>query len=157
MPCEPVQAGCFEITREVHLAETELPALGAFTAQDFYTFPAIAGFGSSVQGITFYVTYTRGGADGAPVFRLEVTNGTEEARQLIQDDGSLVTAQPEGTVNVLQENLAGPIPADDNPLVYHLPWKRAYGTTGVRLLVAEVGNTAAPGTCEITLTGSGAC
>ncbi len=154
MPCEPIAPACFAITREEHLNQV-LPPAGAYTNQAFFEYPSPAGFESGVHGITFWITYTPNGAGGAPAFRLEGTNDTEEARQLIQDDGSLVVAQPEGTVNVLQETVLGPI----SPIttVYKLPYNVDPGETGVRLLAAEVGNIAAPGDIVIAITGRGGC
>lgn len=148
--CIPIVAGCFVVPRFVHLAQV-LPPAGAYTSQGFYTFPV------ATRGLTFWITYERGGPAGAPAFRLEGTNGIEEARQLIQADGSLAVVQPEGSVNVLQETVLGPIPADDEPLVYKLPYNVDPGETGVRLLVAEVGNLAAPGTITVAITGEGGC
>lgn len=148
--CNPIPPGCFVIPRFVHLSQV-LPAAGAFTSQGFYTFPP------GTRGLTFWITYTRGGAAGAPAFRLEGTNGTEQARQLIQDDSSLAVTQPNATVNVEMETLLGPIPADGSAVVYKLPYTVDPGETGVRLLAAEVGNVGAPGTILIAITGEGGC
>lgn len=150
MACEPVIVGCFELTREVHLSQV-LPAAGAFTSQNFFDLP------TGTRGLTFWITYTQGGAAGAPAFRLQGTNGTEQARQLIQDDSSLAVAQPNAEVNVEMETVLGPIPANATPIVYKLPYTVDPGETGVRLTVAEDGNIAAPGTILIAITGEGGC
>lgn len=149
MACQII-GPCFLVSREVHLSQV-LPAAGAYTSQAFYTFPA------GTSGLTFWISYVRGDAAGAPAFRLEGTNGVEVARQLIQDDGSLVVAQPEATVEVLLETLLGPIPADGNVMIYKLPYNVDPGESGVRLLAAEVGNIAVPGTILIATTGRGGC
>lgn len=135
--------------------DQELPAAGAFTAQAFFVYPNPLGFSTSVTGITFWITYTPNGAGGAPAFRLEGSNGTEIARQLIQDDGSLVVAQPEGMVNVLLETVLGPI--DPAVTVYKLPYNVDPGEIAVRLLAAEVGNVGTPGDILIAITGHGGC
>jgi hypothetical protein len=150
-PCTPIPPGCFLIPRFVHLSQV-LPGAGAFTAQAIYTFPP------GTRGLTFWITYTSAGAPtGGPAFRLEGTNGTETARQLIQDDSSLAVAQPNAEVNVEMETVLGPIPANATPVVYKLPYNVDPGETGVRLLAAEDGNTGAPGTILIAITGEGGC
>lgn len=130
--------------RAVHLASGALPGAGAFTAQAFSS----VRFGLS--RVTFAVTYTQGAAGGFPQFRFQSTNGTESPLESIEDSGSLLPAQPFATVNFYEATRIGPIPQDASPLTYELTFEIPKGSTGVRLLAAELGVTATPGTIAIS-------
>jgi hypothetical protein len=140
----------FVVDRTVHLASQVLPAAGAFTAQPMESVPLGTKF------LTYVVTYTRGAAGGYPVFRHESTNGVEtNVREPLQNDSSLVVAQPDGAVDVVMEEIDGPAPADGDPIVFYLRYELMDGATAARLLVAEKGDPANPGTVAIARTGSG--
>lgn len=140
----------FFIPRTVHLPTTALPAAGAFTAQAFFPLPR------GVREISYWITYTRdpAGADtGNPKFLVQWGNGVEEAFELVLDRGSLVVAQPAGDFNMYIEEPLGPIPGSDAPITYVLPVVAPYGASLARLLVAEQGDVANPGTILVALTG----
>jgi hypothetical protein len=139
----------FLIGRSTHLVSQVLPPAGAFTNQAFSAVP------SGTKSITFWVTYTRGAVGGFPAFRAQWSNGTETATEAVEDLGSLVVAQPFADVSFYEQTLLGPIPADGNPITYPLVFSIPDNTTSVRLIAAERGVTATPGTVAIALTGSG--
>lgn len=139
----------FVLGRRVHLAASALPGAGAFTAQAFTPVPI------ATKRITYWVTYARGAAGGFPAFRAQWTNGTELANEAVEDLASLAIAQPFGSVNVLQQEILGPAPADDSGLTYPLVFEVPDASIGVRLLAAERGAPGTPGTIAIALTGSG--
>lgn len=126
-----------------------LPGAGAFTNPLFASVPI------GTKRVTFWVTYTRGGVGGFPAFRAQWSNGVEEANEAVEDLSSLVVAQPIGTINVYEHEMLGPIPGNATPLVYPLVFDVPDGTSGVRLIAAERGAIATPGTVLIALTGSG--
>jgi hypothetical protein len=136
------------VARSVHIASAALPAAGAFTSQGAYT-PA-AGV---ARFVSFWITYTRGAAGGYPKFHLEWGNGTETALEVSFGEASAV--QPYLQQNVYQGELLGPTPTDGNAISYVLTVENTKGATQVRLLAAEAGITATPGTIAIAITGSG--
>lgn len=141
----------FEIERQVHLASGPLPAAGAYTSQDYIDLRP----GTTL--IVFWITYTRGGADGQPKYRIQWGNGVEtNADELLQQDAGLTITNDEGEIPYFLERPIGPPPPDDNPRTYVLPIsvKDCWGAKQLRLLVAEKGNEGAPGTIAIAYTGS---
>lgn len=147
--CIPVP-DCFVTARELTLAQV-LPAAGAFTSQGFTTLL------NGVTGISFWVQYTRGAAGGFPALRIQWTNGTEVARDIVLDQNSLVVVQPTGTSNVYESELLGPAPADGNAITEVYEYSAPAGSTAVRFLAAERGVTLTPGTIAIALTTRGGC
>lgn len=137
-----------EYDRIVHIASSALPAAGAFTSQGFQNVP------KGTLRITYWVTYTRGGAGGYPVFHHEYSNGIDVAREIIQDDSSLdMTSPPNGRVDLGLEELKGPVPADDTAIKYALTFQQLpVATDRVRLLVAEAGAVGTPGTIQVVIT-----
>ena len=138
----------FTLPRTVHLAAQALPAAGAFTAQDFQVLPP------GTRELIYWITYTRvPGTTGAPVFDAQWSDDVDESSELILDEGSFVAAAPLGTVNVYMARILGPVPADDNPVSYVLSYIVPYGATKFRLLCAEIGAVATPGTIAVAVTG----
>jgi hypothetical protein len=142
----PVQAQIARnVARVVHLASQALPAAGAFTSQAAYTVP------EGVTGLTFWITYTRGAIGGQPALKLLQGNGTEEGPNLLTTGVST----PGNSVLALQatriRETLGPAPTDGNPLTYCLEVELDPGVTTVRLVAAEHGVTATPGTIAIAL------
>lgn len=144
------------IPRTIHLASAALPAAGAFTSQDFFDLPI------GIESLIYYITYTRGAVGGRPLFRTEWGNvltdpgGGEETRDIIIDGATGITiATPNARFDFLQSEPRGPIPADGAAIDYIL---RCGNITGgyrkTRLLMAEIGVAATPGTAQITLTAS---
>lgn len=135
------------IDRVVYRASAALPAAGALTADPWFDLP------KGTTRVTYWITYTRGAADGYAVFRPYYSNGTEEARELIQDDTSLTVTQPEGAVDTVLQVLNGPAPADGDPITFAYTFERfPAATRRVRLLAAELGVVGTPGTLAIALT-----
>jgi hypothetical protein len=134
--------------RQVHLPLQMLPLAGAFTTQNQFSIP------TRIRRVTFYLTYTRGAADGYAIFRLLWGNGVEENPEAILniDSGS------GGPVWIGQQlrmqDLHGPAPIDSSPLDFSLYATVPGGATTVRLVAAEKGALANPGMLAITLTAS---
>ena len=92
------------------------------------------------------------------MFELLCSNGTEEIRVVLGNISSLVVSQPNAALDTLQSQLIGPKPQDGNALVFGYTFNDEdlpAGATTTRLLAAEVGVTATPGTCAITFTAEG--
>lgn len=136
----------FELARSVHLASQALPAAGAFTNQAAFTVPA------GITEISFWVTYTRGAAGGFPYLQVLIGNGTEEGNDITIDQ-NIVVAQPLGTQNIYEQQLAGPIPASAAAITYVVAVRVPRGATKIRLIAAEGGVPATPGTIAIALAG----
>lgn len=145
-----VEYDSFLLDRTEHLAPQGLPAAGAYTDQAMEDVPRGTLF------VTYWVEYTRGGAGGYPAFRHETTNGVEtNVREPLQDNSSLTTVQPNGSVDVLLEEIDGPQPVGAGKIGFFLRYGLPDWTTAARLRVSEKGNTASPGTVSIARTGSG--
>jgi len=142
----PVIQRGFEIARTVHISSSPLPAAGAFTTQSAFTVPA------GITEIAFWVTYTRGAVGGFPYLQVLFGNGTEEGHDISLDQ-IVTVAQPLGTQNVYEQQLAGPIPADGSPITYVIAVHVPRGATTIRMLAAEGGVPGTPGTITIALTG----
>lgn len=137
----------FTIPRTAHLASQVLPAAGAYTSQNFATLPA------GTRELIYWITYTRGGAGGYPIFDVQWGDGVDEASELVLDEASFVAAPPSGNANVYMQKLLGPAPADGNPVGYLLALIVPYGATQARLRVAEGGAVGTPGTVIVSYTG----
>lgn len=137
----------FTIPRTEHLNSEVLPAAGAYTAQDFATLPP------GTRELIYWITYTRGGAGGYPIFDVQWSDDADECSELVLDEASFTAAAPSGNVNVYMQKLLGPAPADGNPVGYMLALIVPYGATKGRLLVAEGGAVDTPGTVTVAYTG----
>lgn len=138
----------FEIPRVVHLVTQNLPAGGAYTNQPSYTIP------TQIRKIAFYISYSRGIANGQAIFRLLWGNGVEETQStLLSTDYSEYTTAISNQDMFLQD-LKGPIPTDGNPVKFTIETTVPGGAKTVRLLAAECGMVGAPGIISITLTAS---
>jgi hypothetical protein len=144
-PAEPAV-----VARTVHLASAALPAAGAYSAQALYA----PGAGLS-RYIAFWITYTRGTANGRPKFKVEWSNGTETAATELVIDETLTTSAPSASQNAYLSEILGPAPANGSAVTYLLVLQNNVGATGVRLLAAEAGVVGTPGTCAIAITGVG--
>lgn len=146
----PTTSKCcdYEIPRQIHLPQQVLPINGAFTNQVGFPIP------TGVRNISFYISYTRGAPGGYAAFKLMWSNGTEEIQETILD----LDINDVNTANISQnlylQNLNGPEPVDDNTISFVVHTKDPGGSTFVRLLAAEKGNVAFPGTIQISLTAS---
>jgi hypothetical protein len=128
------------VARTAHLASAALPAAGAFTSQTAYAVP------EGVVGITAYVTYTRGTTGGTVLLRPEYGNGTETARESIAISSTASSENIRDTLG-FREFVS---PSADS--IFAIEFDVPAGCTTFRLLAAELGVTATPGTCAITLT-----
>lgn len=137
-----------QIPRQVHLATQVLPAIG-FTNQALFDIPV------GTRRLSFWITYTRGSGTSRPEFRMQWTDDTDEAREIVIDEGSFAAATPDANFNFFQSEPQGPVPPDANALLYVLEWAVVGGARQVRLIAAELGDQANPGTMQITLTGEG--
>jgi hypothetical protein len=143
-----------------HRASAELPAAGAFTSQNFMLIP------KGTYRVSYWITYTRGDGGGAPVFRHEYANSVgsdgaapvdfegKVAREIILDPTTITaSAVTNATINAYLEEVIGPTPALGETQYYCLTYERLPAScVGVRLLVAEQGVPATPGTCSIFVT-----
>lgn len=143
----------FVIPRTVEQASAALPGAGAFTSQAFSVIPL------GTRRVTYWITYTRGAAGGFPALRAEVSNGTDQvnfhvlnAASLLPGTGTPVTSDF-ASLNFYREELLGPVPPDASAIDYELTFEVPPGTTGIRLLAAERGVTATPGTAAWAFTG----
>ncbi len=152
-----MSTGCcgFEIARTENLASAALPAASAFTAQAFSAVPP------GTSKITYWLVYTRSaGTRGRPMVRHEETNGTESTTVSLLNAASLITPStslgtPYGDVGLSKELLKLDAPSSDATEVYQIPVEIGDTVTGVRLLVAEFGAPATPGTAAVFFTGRG--
>lgn len=142
----PPGGGPQRIGRTEHLADQTLPAAGAFTNQAVFDIP------EGITKIAFEVTYTRGVAGGYPIFNTLWGDGVVEARDLVEDQGSLAIAGDEGLFNMYLSGPLGPPPTTDDPVVYVLEYEVPGGESTVRVLMAEWGQTLTPGDASIYLT-----
>jgi hypothetical protein len=129
--CNPIPP-CFELPPVEHLASQVLPAIPTYTTQAVFTFPT-----TGVQRVCFWITYTRGADGGFPSFRVQFQDGDGNSyRAMIHDKTTITVVQPEGDVNVYQETLDGPQPADDTAVRYYLEFTVPAAATAVRLQMA---------------------
>lgn len=131
------------VSRTAHLASATLPAAGAFTSQTAYTVP------EGLTQITAYVTYTRGDTAGTVLLRPQWENGTEVARVTAT---ASTTASSENQRDTLgfREFVS---PSVSGAITFAIVFDVPAGVTAFKLIAAELGATATPGTCAITLTG----
>lgn len=141
----------FVVTRTLERAPIPLPGAGAFTAQ----VPSAVPLGT--RRVTYWITYTRGAAGGFPRFRLEIGNGVEILNPHVLDAASLAPTAPTSdfaTSNIYREEILGPVPPDAGSIDYELSFELPPATTQMRLLAAEGGVPATPGSCGFAFTGS---
>lgn len=134
----------------VFLASQVLPNAGAFVAGD-------ESVPRGTKYVTFWITYTRGGANGSPVFRASSRPSAASAwgRMPLVDKSSFATAAPNASENFYQEDHNGPAPADATPVTYDLTFELPSNATEVQLEVAELGAVGTPGTVLVNWTGAG--
>lgn len=132
------------------LVSQALPAAGAFVA-------AVASVPRGTKYVTFWISYTRGAAGGAPVFRASSrpSSASAWARMPLVDKTSLTTAAPNASEDFYQEDHDGPAPADGNAVSYDLTFELPSNATAVQLEVAELGAVGTPGTVVVNWTGAG--
>lgn len=134
------------IGRQAYVASQTLPAAGAQLDAGLFPIPR------GTTRVSYWITYTRGAAGGYCRTEAKYSNGTEEVNENVQDP-ILTTAQPYGQLTQLLEQQNGPQPADGDPISYCLTYERLpAATTGVRLLLAEAGDTDNPGTVAVAIT-----
>lgn len=141
-----VKVGGNEFGRAVHLASQTLPGAGAFTSQATFSVP------SGVGEITFWVTYTIGAAGGFPLFRLLFGNGTEEGNDVVLNT-AIAVAQPFGTQQIFEQTIEGPHPSSGAAINFVIATRVPRGATTARIVAAEGGVPATPGTIAIALAG----
>lgn len=146
-PVASVSQCCpYEIPRTVHLPTGPLPLGGAFTDQPCWKIP------ERIRNITFYGSYVRGTAGGFPIFRLLWSNGVEETQETMVDMDFEVLSSAQSNQDIYLQNLTGPVPDTDAPVNFILHVCVPGGATCARLIAAEKGATASPGTLGLTLT-----
>ncbi len=135
-------------SRVVHYAAA-LPAAGAYTTTSAYTLP------DGTKSVTFWNTYTRGAADGYALHQIQWGNGTEAAApEGILSTGVTIT-QPNGVSQLVCGVIEGPHPQSASALVYPpITVTVPAGATTVRMVSAELGVTATPGTLTTAITTS---
>lgn len=148
VPTNPRSCSSFEVTRQVHIQTGPLPDSGSFTTQNAFPIP------TGIRKFAFYVTYSRGAERGYPVFRLLWGNGVEETPETVLDSDINPGGSPFVSQNLFVQDLYGPTPVSDDPVTFVLYASTPGGATTVRLIAAEKGVPATPGTIGITLTAS---
>jgi hypothetical protein len=138
----------YEVSRQVHLTTQVLHGTPVFTNQAKFLIP------TRIREVNFYITYTRGAPGGNAVFHLLWGNGTEEIQETVRDLDIVPEDSSRIAQNLFLQDLLGPTPVDDNPISYVLSVTVPGGVTTVRLVAAEGGVPASPGTIGITLTAS---
>ncbi len=133
------------VARVAHLASAALPGAGAYTNQSAYSIP------DGAQFITCWIAYTRGAAGGYAKFKAMLGNGTEESACPVVDP-VITVVQPHGRTLFYPNELVGPTPPDASAVGWIVTFDVRGGATAFRLLAAELGVTATPGTCAIALT-----
>ena len=134
------------LPRTVHLASGPLPAAGAFTSQAPYD---VSG---GLDEVTCWVTYTRGAAGGYPILWPMWGNGTEEGIDVAIDQ-IVTVSDPVGDQRVYEQQIEAPHPSGADAIVFCLPIRVPKGATTFRLLAAEAGVIATPGTMAIAIAG----
>ena len=130
--------------------DTTLPAAGAFVTGN-------ADVPRGTRYVTFWISYTRGAAGGAPVFRASSRPSPTATwkRMPLVDQSSLAPSPPNASQNFYQEDHNGPVPGTGDPNAYDLTFRVPSNTVGVQLEVAERGVPATPGTILVEMTGAG--
>ena len=139
----------FVIEPVEYRADAPLPNAGAFTAISFATVPL------GTRRVTWWIAYTGASATGSPRFQHSTrcrSSGTgSSAREVIQDQSTLATSQPDMSVDIGQEQIDGPVPGVAT-VQYQLTYVLPAACTGVALQIAELGDTVNPGNCEVYYT-----
>lgn len=144
----------------VHRASAALPAAGAYTSQNFQLVP------KGTYRVSYWIAYERGAGGGYPTFVHQYANEVgsdgappsdfagKVAQEVILDPTTITAAAwATASVNLYQEVVLGPIAGAGQILYYCITYERLPAAcVGVRLLVAEAGVPATPGTCSITMT-----
>jgi hypothetical protein len=147
-----VNAITYEFPPKIYLATPPgLPAAGAYTTTPAFVLPV---FG--IREVTAWCTYTRGAANGQAAFRVsfdDLAGGTPEDGNDVVLDQTLAVAQPFDNQSFYKQTLYGPVPQDANPITFALGILVPRGATRVRILAAEIGVPATPGTLAIVLAG----
>ncbi len=131
-------------SRVVHLPSAALPAAGAYSSQAAFTLPPGAGY------VSVYVTYARGAAGGYPTIKAMLGTSNEEGAVAIMDP-TVTAAAPAETQPIGPGVLAMLPPADGSPVTLVFTVDVRGGGSKFRVLVAEAGVTATPGTCAVAL------
>lgn len=127
-----------------HLASAPLPAAGAFTSQVAHSLPPGAAY------VSVYLTYTRGAAGGYPVVKAMLGTPSAEGAVAIMDP-TVTAAAPAETQPIGPGVLVMAAPADGSPVTLAFTVDVRGGASKFRVLVAEAGVTATPGTCAVAL------
>ncbi len=147
-----VTALTYEFPPKIYLSGAlALPGAGVYTTTAAFLLPV---FG--VGEVTAWCTYTRGAANGQVALRVlfdDIAVGaTEEGNDVVLDQ-TLAVAQPFDNQSFYEQTLYGPIPQDANPITFCLSIKVPRGATRIRILGAEIGVVATPGTLRIVIAG----
>jgi len=133
-----------------HVASQALPAAGAFTSQALETIP------DGAKQIIFWISFTRGSAASSARFRAEFSpDDANGYRTSVLNDASFYTAGQEGNIEFYTESVEGPVPDSASATRYILAFKVPSGASSFRLLAAELGDTANPGTIAIDYVAEG--
>lgn len=135
-------------SRVIHLASAPLPAAGAYTNQAALPVPI------GVTKVVFYLSYTldpTGTGIGYPVYKLIWSDGVDEF--IATTLNTNITLVGNTAVQSLYPAVyRGPIPSSAAVLRYMIEVTIPGGTVNVKLLAAEEGEIAKPGTAAITAT-----
>lgn len=139
--------GASPIAPASFLASGPLPAAGAWTAATPYAIPA------GLKRVGFYVTYTGGSAGGQVRYRVRkgVSTSLLASEQVV--DSTLVPSPPEGSQAVYDQVFNRPV-TGTTATSFPVDVDVEGGWTHVVLDLAELGDTANPGTAAITIVGS---
>jgi hypothetical protein len=134
----------------VHMASAPLPASGDFTTN---TATALA---PGSKRVSFWLTYTRGGASGQMKFRVEWTDEDgNAATEPVNDATALTAAEPYGRMKHYLGEFLGPVAQDANPLRWPVSFEVPAGAKLVAVQLAEVGAVGTPGTAQVEYSCSG--
>lgn len=110
---------------------------------------------AGITRVTFWLTYTRGAANGAMAFNVMAGNGTESASiPVIDQTINPGTRTGFGTEAEYPWSVAPPAPSGASPLVYPPFTVEVQPGWSLWLQATEVGVTATPGSLLVALTGA---
>lgn len=143
----PTPEPAYSFARVEHFSGV-LPASGAFSAQSFQALP------EGTKRVTYWVKYTPTVPNGRFTWRHESGNLiTDEGRDPIQDNASLAPSGINGVIDIYAEQPQGPsATAGGEVQSFQLTYVLGADVRFARLLVAEAGETANPGSIVIGMT-----
>jgi hypothetical protein len=135
-----------------HISSAALPASGAYTTATYFDIP------EEWTALTFLVTYTAAGGstNARPKTRVSWSDGTNSFIQPIVSTSLDVSAFPVARRDQYELEQRWPTAVSASSTVrFAVAIERMPGIKKVRLDVAELGDTANPGTIVVSVTGGG--